>query len=185
MCSSDLGVVAGWQLNGRLHSVWFWAFASLVAGALCWQFVREVCISLVAAVTIVITCRRPTIQRLFGCKPLQYLGRISYSLFLVHYPVSWFVGRVGYRLTGDQPLAAVAWLMLGLFASIAVADLMYRFVERPALEWGRAIMRSRQNRPKYVDQDQSSDDQPKTPHFVGKSREAGRRDEVLVPGASA
>lgn len=184
-CLYMLGVVAGWQLDGRLHSAWFWAFASLIAGALCWQFVREVCISLVAAVTIVITCRMPTIQRVFGSKPLQYLGRISYSLFLVHYPVSWLVGRVGYRLTGDQPFAAVAWLMLGLVASIAVADLMYRFVERPALEWGRAIMRRDANRPTHVDQDRPSDDQPNTPHFVGKSRGAGRRDEVLVPGASA
>ncbi|MFM2094215.1 MAG: hypothetical protein RIS70_1339 [Planctomycetota bacterium] len=184
-CLYMLGVVAGWQLDGRLRSAWFWALAGLIAGALCWQFVREVCISLVAAVTIVITCRMPSMQRLFGCKPLQYLGRISYSLFLVHYPVSWLVGRVGYRLTGDQPLTALAWLMLGLFASIAVADLMYRFVERPALEWGRAIIRRGTNPPKHVDHDQPSDDQPKTPHFLGKSREAGRRDEVLVPGASA
>jgi peptidoglycan/LPS O-acetylase OafA/YrhL len=64
---------------------------------------------------------------------LQYLGKISYSLFLIHYPVSWAVKRFGYRCTGDQPVAAVCWLVLALLLSLGAADLLYRFVEGPSL----------------------------------------------------
>ncbi|HEY4096321.1 MAG TPA: acyltransferase [Baekduia sp.] len=62
----------------------------------------------------------------------QYLGRISYSLYLVHTTV---LLAVGHLLGGH---VALAWLLAPVFlVSIAVADLMQRTVERPAQRLGR------------------------------------------------
>jgi peptidoglycan/LPS O-acetylase OafA/YrhL len=49
-----------------------------------------------------------SLQKLFGCRPLQYLGKVSYSIYLWHFLViatfsSWFFGMfkgiVGYQIT--------------------------------------------------------------------------------------
>ena len=62
-------------------------------------------------------------------EPLQYLGRISYSLFLIHYPTSWLVVVTGASRTGDNATAAVLWMALAVVASIGEAQLMYMYVE--------------------------------------------------------
>ena len=63
--------------------------------------------------------------------PLQYLGRISYSLYLIHYPVSHIVVNAGYELTGDSPWAAFGWLLLSVLLSILAAHFLYLLVEAP------------------------------------------------------
>jgi len=62
---------------------------------------------------------------------LKYLGRISYSLFLVHYPSGWLVTNLGYHITGDHPHAALLWLALAIPASIGAAHVLHVFVETP------------------------------------------------------
>jgi peptidoglycan/LPS O-acetylase OafA/YrhL len=63
---------------------------------------------------------------------LRYLGDVSYSLYLTH-------ALIGIRLlkiiVHAQDSAARAWLLylLGLILSMAAADLMYRFIERPSM----------------------------------------------------
>jgi peptidoglycan/LPS O-acetylase OafA/YrhL len=62
----------------------------------------------------------------------RYLGDISYSLYLTH-------ALIGIRLlkiiVHAQDSAARTWLMflLALILSVAAADLMYRFIERPSM----------------------------------------------------
>lgn len=63
--------------------------------------------------------------RLAGLRPVQWLGDISYSLYLWHWPIFMFVPYV----TG---MPSPAWLMaLLVAASITVAGLSKRFVEDP------------------------------------------------------
>ncbi len=69
----------------------------------------------------------------------RHLGHISYSVFLVHMLVIELVMDVtGYPLFGGH-----FWqiYLLALVVSIAVAELLYRFVERPVLE--ATVRRSR------------------------------------------
>ena len=66
-------------------------------------------------------------------RPLQYLGRISYSLYLTHYLTSWIIVSLGYYWTRDNAWAAVFWMTASVFVSIGVADLFCRCVETPSL----------------------------------------------------
>ena len=61
---------------------------------------------------------------------VSYLGRISYSLFLVHFPICLVVNAWFSRV----PLSPLqAWLAMGVAygASLAVAVVFHRFVEAP------------------------------------------------------
>lgn len=60
--------------------------------------------------------------------PLVWIGRISYSLYLLHWPILVF-----YRMARGVPIGpAEAWALVA--ASIAAAYLSWRFVERPFRE---------------------------------------------------
>jgi peptidoglycan/LPS O-acetylase OafA/YrhL len=64
------------------------------------------------------------IRRLLSWTPLRFVGLISYSLYLWHWPIIVFTGYV--------LLQPSLWTMIGLLAgSLVVATLSWRFVERP------------------------------------------------------
>ena len=75
--------------------------------------------------------KETVVSRLLQMKPLIYLGRISYSLYLYH----WLVLGVITAWMPQCPLPLRMTLLIG--ASILLADLSYRFIERPSLRVGR------------------------------------------------
>jgi peptidoglycan/LPS O-acetylase OafA/YrhL len=68
------------------------------------------------------------LAQLLATPMLRSAGRISYGLYVVHYPVSWALAR-----TGVPALAGAAGLLLYLALSIGLALLSWRFVEAPFL----------------------------------------------------
>ncbi len=72
-------------------------------------------------------------NRLTTNRPVLYLGRISYSVYLIH--DVWLLGfRAAWhpRELADAPVAArIGYLTLDLVAIIVLAHLLHRFVEQP------------------------------------------------------
>lgn len=67
-------------------------------------------------------------ERLLRIRPLQWIGAISYSLYLVHWPILVLAEERASTWGGSLPLP----VSLGLaIAAIPVAWLLYRFVETP------------------------------------------------------
>lgn len=65
------------------------------------------------------------LSRLLGTPPLVFVGLISYSLYLWHWPIIIFAQyRLGHLLTGSEA-------MLALAASLVAATLSWRFIEQP------------------------------------------------------
>lgn len=64
--------------------------------------------------------------------PMRYLGRISYGLYVYHYPLIWFVGRIGDLGVNPSYLKPLTAL-LAFCASLAMASASYFLLERPAL----------------------------------------------------
>ena len=69
--------------------------------------------------------------RVLGLAPLQFLGAISYSLYLVHWPLQVIPQAATFS---EEPLPAGARLALGA-AAVPLAWLLHRFIERPVLRW--------------------------------------------------
>jgi peptidoglycan/LPS O-acetylase OafA/YrhL len=68
------------------------------------------------------------------------LGRMSYSLFLVHFPVLVLVSTVWVKLGWSSPWQAVCGLLTAFAASLAAASLFHRYIEKPASAFARRWM---------------------------------------------
>jgi len=70
---------------------------------------------------------------------LGFLGDISYSTYLIHFPLQLALALLAVRL-GLVPLDFMhAWVMLAFFAvQIGLSTLSYTYVERPAQSWLRS-----------------------------------------------
>jgi peptidoglycan/LPS O-acetylase OafA/YrhL len=84
------------------------------------------------AVLIYGVAREKWLVRFLEVRPLGYLGKISYGLYVYHFPIIWFSARIvdlGIPLSIAKPLSA----SIALLATIIVASLSYFLLERPAL----------------------------------------------------
>jgi peptidoglycan/LPS O-acetylase OafA/YrhL len=77
-------------------------------------------------------------NRLLRFAPLRAIGRVSYGLYLWHYPIFWVVARYG--AAWPAPVPAV----VGFTATGTVTVLSWVLVEQPALRWKRRIQGRRQ-----------------------------------------
>jgi peptidoglycan/LPS O-acetylase OafA/YrhL len=127
-----LGSLVWWTLERRTP-LWVLLAYSLVIVARLWYVFWgvEIAIALWAGLTIYVVGRLGHLTDWLAWRPLQYLGRISYSLYLIHYPVSHVVVWSGHRLTGDAPWLAVGWTVLAVALSLAAAHALHVLVEAP------------------------------------------------------
>jgi hypothetical protein len=72
-----------------------------------------------------------------GGPVLQWLGRISYSLYLIHFIGSAVAKTLAVR--ASTRFEAVAVFCAATGASLAAAELLYRLVERPAQRLSRRV----------------------------------------------
>jgi peptidoglycan/LPS O-acetylase OafA/YrhL len=73
-------------------------------------------------------------------KATQYLGAISYCLYLVNEPIHKLIGTVLSRLTeGNATMFTLIWLPASIGLPMLAAIWLHRYLEAPALRWGRAI----------------------------------------------
>jgi peptidoglycan/LPS O-acetylase OafA/YrhL len=74
----------------------------------------------------------------------DFLGKVSYSMYVLHVPILWWTGRylVHGRFHPPQPLGAAIYLALVVIAS----GLVYVGLEAPASVWLRAEQKRREGR---------------------------------------
>jgi peptidoglycan/LPS O-acetylase OafA/YrhL len=70
------------------------------------------------------------LARILDLPPLRYVGLVSLSLYLWHYPVLLLLARLGWRAP-DTVAGAVVDLAVTIAISLALASLSYWLVERP------------------------------------------------------
>ena len=112
----------------RVSGVWNWraAFTAWTIVTLASWFVVG------TAVTIVALCTTGAIALWTHPGPLlAYLGRVSFSLYLLHIPVGGRVMVLAGRLGISGP-ALLVWFGLALAASLAAAQLLWWLIECPS-----------------------------------------------------
>lgn len=87
-----------------------------------------------AASLIILTVGSVRADRMLSVAPLVWLGKISYSLYLIHVPLLIAAVHLTY---GKLPLWATVAAIIPL--SLACAALMYRYVEEPSIRLGRLL----------------------------------------------
>ena len=127
--SRPLVTVAG--VIGVVSSVGSFLFIGPYSG---WMFnAGGMLVFAIGSALLVIACvdHRPSwVHTVFGWPPIAYMGRLSYGLYLWHWPIRLAFGPE--RFGGNEILAFVVDAAL----TIAAAHLSYTYVERPVLRRG-------------------------------------------------
>ena len=151
--SYGLGAAAWWASDRRQFSSWLGVIATVATAALVIDFRLRIALALAVALTLGFSRRTGLLEQWPNFRPLAFLGQISYSIFLVHFPVLLITNGLYARLGLTSTSSAIFGLILALTASIAAATLFYRWIESPeasqritgALGWlfakGREVVR--------------------------------------------
>lgn len=106
------------------------------------EFVRRVLAGTVFAATVMLPYALAPRQDAMTSAPMQFLGRISYSIFLWHVAVL----AIAFPLTGISLFQGGFWIILAVTVAITVPVVAasYYFVEEPARRWVRSRSATRQ-----------------------------------------
>lgn len=88
------------------------------------------------ALLLALSLHTPSVNGFLSLRPLQWLGRVSYSLYLVHLPV---ILAGYYLLYGLVPLPLLVALTFPV--SFLLAHLGHSLIERPAIALGKTTFR--------------------------------------------
>lgn len=101
-------------------------------------------LALIIVTSVVILSYRTEAE---GNATLVFLGDISYSLYLVHYPLMVFLIQF---VPGNEPsIEKVGVFILSITASIVLASFMFEWVEKPSIKVGRKVARMLSVRQKF------------------------------------
>ena len=129
--SYGMGVAAWWASQRNRLAMWLGVIAAVGILALTVDFRLRILLALITALTLGFANRSGLLARWPDSAVLGWFGRISYSLFLVHFPICLLVNGL-YAQSGLNSAAAAAVGMAAAWAiSVGVATLFYRWVEGP------------------------------------------------------
>nr|WP_315395517.1 acyltransferase [uncultured Duganella sp.] len=74
-----------------------------------------------------------------GGRLIQWVGLISYSLYLTHNTISGMVFRVGYMITGRSALTEGVWLVIVVVCCCLFAWVFYLIFERAGIRWSKLV----------------------------------------------
>jgi peptidoglycan/LPS O-acetylase OafA/YrhL len=136
-----LGAFIFWFGTKRMPPGVFWTFVALLVTAWIIHRGEHEGAALVAGALILAAQHTGNMGKWFSSRPVQFLGAISFSLYLVHMSVLGTVAWAGNKVLGESALTDAIMIVPGVLASIAAGYVVYRLVERPSIRWSRGIKR--------------------------------------------
>lgn len=140
-----LGVLCCWALERRVNALWFW-IGVLTSAAIFAGPARVYPVAALATATVIyLVGRAGKLSSLLGNQPIQFFGRISYSVYLLHGVIGVKLLTIGYRFTGDSRLAALGWIALASAITLGSAWTLHAFVEQPGVRLGKRLKARRRS----------------------------------------
>lgn len=132
--SYAFGLLVGWWVKQEAAAGWLLGFLALGVCANLVDFRPRLVLALSTALLLggaaLLRGRAPELP---GQREVAFLGRTSYSLFLVHFPICLVVNAAWMRAGVDDPATAAAGMLSAWAASMLVAVLFHRFIEQQLL----------------------------------------------------
>jgi peptidoglycan/LPS O-acetylase OafA/YrhL len=133
-----LGAAVCWTTIDRMAKHWLYLYFGLIALCLAFHFDEQMLMSLMIALVIYGIGQLDYLKTWSGSRLFQYLGKISFSLYLMH----WLVGSncINFLAKRVGELTMVKFSLIYLVSiglSIFIAHLFYRWVEQPSLKWSQ------------------------------------------------
>lgn len=133
-----MGMLAYWgvQAADRRHA-WLWAvvIGVLATLALWIEWRGRIALAAATALVLIPALRGTAVQQWLDWAPLHFLGRISYSVFLVHFALCLLVNALVGRLWPDSLTAASVGMLAAWGLSVTCGWALFELVERHAHNW--------------------------------------------------
>ena len=137
--SYGLGMVAYWAVRSPRPGPWVLALVLLGAGGLVLDFRLRIALAWLLALAMVWLLRRRAPQWGSAAQPLQDLGKMSYSVFLVHFPVCLLVNAIVNELWPESLWINALGMLAAFGLSVAAGRVLYQQVERQVPSWVSAL----------------------------------------------
>ncbi len=137
MGAYGLGLITAWVHARTIQRRYFWLYAALVALAIAVDFRSRLLVALTTALLLMVAAHFGWIGRWPRSRLIQWFARISYSLFLVHFPVSLVVNALWFSHVKGSPGLSLLGMFTSYVLSMLVAVLFYYQVERRLVRLGR------------------------------------------------
>jgi peptidoglycan/LPS O-acetylase OafA/YrhL len=136
--SYALGVLAYWCSSRSKALLWLVLVAAVTIAALMIDYRLRIAVALAVALLLAYARNTGVLQRWPDWPVAAYLGRISYSVFLVHFPVCLLVNAAYFRYADDSAAHALLAMLLAWAASTAIGTLFFHQVESRKRWWPAA-----------------------------------------------
>lgn len=132
-----LGAFSYWALEKRIPIPYFIFYLLLILTEATVNGEIEALFAVLITILIYIVGKKGRLQHWLNITGLQYLGQISYSLYLTHTIVSLPILNVGYRITRDSIIGSLFWFLIALIVSFVTAHFWWKFIEKPSVEFSK------------------------------------------------
>ena len=135
--SYALGILAWWASRSRRPTRWLLLIAGLGALGLAMDFRGRLVVAMAVAMGLVWAQRSPGPTCWLQQHWLLRLGQVSYSVFLIHFPVCLLVNAAVTHFWPAQLAANVIGMLLAFALSLLAGDAFYRCIESRSARWQR------------------------------------------------
>lgn len=142
-CAFLSGCLIYW-VNNHLVSGWLLIAYGTLLGIAAAVHQHEVYVTAFLTLLVMLWATRhvAVMGRWLSDRLSQFLGRISFSLYLTHSPVLGATYYFGARYLGSGKTAQLLLVVPEVGVAIAVGYVFYRIFERPAMAWSNRLKRS-------------------------------------------
>ena len=128
-----LGALAYWVSRRRCGMLWLALLGMVVIVALLLDFRSRILVAGCVMLMLGLARQTGVLEQWQMPRMLTYLGRISYSVFLIHFPLCMIVNAVFFHFFPQEPFANLLGMLIALGVSIGGGALLFTWVEnRPA-----------------------------------------------------
>ncbi len=134
-----LGVGACWSWKEPRLVPWFLGYAGIITLAGLWREDAFAATCGIAGVVMMLAARSGAIFRALDWRWLQFIGMISYSIYLTHNPITGAMFRIGFMMTGDTPMWETIWWGVSLAVCVLFATAVWWLIEQPSMALARKV----------------------------------------------
>jgi len=125
-----LGLLLNEMLSNPALLRWAGAYWCLAVAVALYDSRPRLLVAAMVALIVALAERFSLLRRWPDIGIVNYLGRISYSLFLIHFPVLLLINAMGARVLTSSTPVAIFGLLLAYVASLAAGFAFYHSVEK-------------------------------------------------------
>jgi peptidoglycan/LPS O-acetylase OafA/YrhL len=133
-----VGVAASWVLNGQGRGFLYFTALAAVGISAATKTLDGV-VTAATGMLVTLAYDAGALKRWLSGPVFQFLGKISYSLYLIHWTIGGHLTNIINRLVPGGPYLRFVNALVGLGMAIVAAEVMWRLVERPSILLSRSV----------------------------------------------